>query len=70
MKRFLLAMFIIAASPLLMAWAPPKPPPVEGTYTEIFDSVFSVISKVDATTGIIYERVVPFANLVNYNNLK
>jgi len=35
------------------------------TYTEMFDSVFSVISKSQATTGILYEMVVPFANLTN-----
>ena len=38
------------------------------SYTEAFDSVFVNISKVQATTGILYERVVPFANLVNYNS--
>jgi len=41
----------------------------EKTYTEMFDSVFSVVSRTQATTGILYERVVPFANLVNYNSI-
>ena len=40
----------------------------EKTYTEAFDSVFINISRADATTGILYERVVPFANLLNYNS--
>jgi len=34
----------------------------------MFDSVFSVVSRTQATTGILYERVVPFANLINYNS--
>ena len=38
------------------------------TYTEMFDGVFSVVSRTQATTGILYERVVPFANLTNYDN--
>ena len=41
----------------------------EKTYTEMFDSVFSVVSRTQATTGILYERVFPFANLVNYNSI-
>ena len=40
----------------------------EQTYTEAFDNAFSNISRADATTGILYERVVPFANLLNYNS--
>ena len=35
------------------------------TYTESFDSVFINVSRTQATTGILYERVVPFANLEN-----
>ena len=38
------------------------------TYTEAFDSIFVNVSRVQATTGILYERVVPFANLVNFNS--
>jgi len=34
----------------------------EHSYTEVFDSAFSNISRSNATTGILYERVVPFAN--------
>jgi len=47
----------------------PPPPQVEKTFTASFDSVFQNISRADATTGILYERVVPFANLVNYNSI-
>ena len=32
------------------------------TYTESFDSVFINVSYADATTGILYERSLPFAN--------
>jgi len=41
---------------------------VERTYTERFDSVFSVVSRVQATTGILYERLVPFAQLQKFNS--
>jgi len=34
-----------------------QPPPVEKTFTEMFDSVFSVVSRTQVTTGILYERV-------------
>jgi hypothetical protein len=40
----------------------------EQTYTESFDSVFQYVSRTQATTGILYERVVPFANLLNFNS--
>jgi len=40
----------------------------EQTYTEAFDSIFINVSRVQATTGILYERVVPFADLVNFNS--
>lgn len=38
------------------------------TYTHAFDSVFAHISRADATTGILYERVLPFGNLTQYNS--
>ena len=38
------------------------------SYTEAFDSVFANISKTQATTGILYERVLPFAELQNFNS--
>ncbi len=38
------------------------------TYTESFDSIFRNISRSDATTGILYDRVIPFANLKNFNS--
>jgi hypothetical protein len=37
------------------------------TYTEEFDSIFSNISRDDATTGILYDRVAQFACLYNFN---
>lgn len=40
------------------------------TYTHAFDSVFAHISRADATTGILYERVIPFGNLTHYNSLE
>ena len=63
MPKLFIAMCIIASTTHLMSWVPPSPPPPTApkTYTEMFDSLFSVISKVEATTGILYERVVPFA---------
>ncbi|MDR2927183.1 MAG: hypothetical protein LBV41_03110, partial [Cytophagaceae bacterium] len=38
------------------------------TYTEQFDSVFVNVSRTQAATGILYERVVPFANLTNFDS--
>ena len=37
-------------------------------YTAAFDSIYSNISRKEATTGILYERVVPFAELYKYNS--
>ena len=37
-------------------------------YTESFDYVFRNVSRTDATTGILYERVVPFSSLYNFNS--
>jgi hypothetical protein len=37
-------------------------------YTEAFDNAFRNISRVEVTTGILYERVLPFARLYNFNS--
>jgi hypothetical protein len=45
----------------------------EQTYTEAFDSIFSNISRTEATTGILYERMMPFAqenSTVSNNRVK
>jgi len=36
-------------------------------FTELFDSVFVNISRTQATTGILYERVLPFSNLQQFS---
>jgi hypothetical protein len=36
--------------------------------TEIFDEVFQNVSRANATTGILYERVLPFAGLHKFNS--
>ena len=36
------------------------------SHTQAFDSVFAHVSKVDATTGILYERVLPDEHLTRY----
>ncbi len=38
------------------------------SFTEMFDSIFRNISRSGATTGILYERVIPFAQLQNFNS--
>jgi len=35
----------------------------EQTLTQMFDSVFQHVNRTDATTGILYERVLPFSAL-------
>ena len=37
-----------------------------GTYTQMFDSLLFHIGKSDATTGILYDRIVPFAYLMKF----
>jgi hypothetical protein len=37
------------------------------TYTQIFDSLFINVQQTDATTGILYDRIVPFADLHRLN---
>ena len=38
------------------------------SFTRLFDSLFANISMADATTGLLYDRVVPFANLPAFNS--
>jgi len=40
----------------------------QDTFREAFDKVFANVSRKGATTGILYERVIPFAKLFNYNS--
>ena len=40
----------------------------EQTFTQMFDSVFQHVSRVDATTGILYNRVLPFSNLKQFSS--
>ena len=58
MKKFL---FIIITVSTSFVYA-------QQTYTEAFDSVFMHISRADANTGILYERVFPFAELMRFNS--
>jgi hypothetical protein len=37
------------------------------TYTEEFDRIFQNISRADATTRILYDRVVPFSQLLDFD---
>ena len=37
-------------------------------FTELFDSVFVNIGRSDATTGILYDRVLPFSNLKQFSS--
>jgi len=39
------------------------------TYTEMFDSVCAHIDRAEATTGILYDRVVPFADFPRFNSI-
>jgi hypothetical protein len=38
----------------------------EQTFTQMFDSVFRYVSRTDATTGILYNRVLPFSRLARF----
>ena len=58
MRKFsFLSLILIATSSLQAQWG----------FTEAFDSVFVNISRTDATTGILYERVLPFSNLKQFS---
>ena len=39
------------------------------SYSNLFDSLFVNISMTDATTGILYDRVIPFAQLQKHNSI-
>lgn len=39
------------------------------SYTNLFDSLFVNISKRDATTGILYDRVSPISDATSFNSL-
>lgn len=39
-------------------------------FTDTFDSIISHISRADATTGILYNRVIPFSNVTSFNSLQ
>ena len=60
MKNLLLYLTIV----LLVAMIPAK----AQTYTDAIDSIFSHVSRADATTGILYERVLSFGNLTKYDS--
>jgi hypothetical protein len=38
----------------------------EQTFTQMFDSVFQYVSRADATTGVLYNRVMPFSGLSRF----
>jgi len=61
-KIIILTALIISISSISAQPADPS------DYTEAFDYVFRNISRADATTRILYERVLPFAQLYNYNS--
>ena len=37
------------------------------SFTDIFDTIFVNISRTEATTGILYDRVIPFSNLTGFS---
>ncbi len=59
MKKISLFLLLVGQIYLVSAQAP--------TYTQWVDSIFQYVDKNQATTGILYERVMPFANLENFN---
>ena len=63
MKKFLL---FFAITNIALASVGPQ---TEPTYTEHFDYMFQNVSRTQATTGILYDRVVPFANLTSHTAL-
>jgi len=36
-------------------------------YTQMIDTVFQDVSRIDATTGILYDRVLPFSNIKQFS---
>ncbi|MCL2311722.1 MAG: hypothetical protein FWC41_04430 [Firmicutes bacterium] len=64
--KFLTLFLVIFFATNITVFSQALPPQqTEKTYTEMFDSVFSVVSRTQATTKILYERVFPFANLTS-----
>jgi hypothetical protein len=64
--KHLALIFVIFLGINVTALASYYPPLLAETpYAEMFDSVFKNVSRIQATTGILYERSVPFANLVS-----
>ena len=59
MKKFyILTAFMLCASSVTKAQS----------FSETIDEFFRNISRADATTGILYERIIPFAQLLNFNS--
>lgn len=61
MKKNLLSYLIIICCSTAFSQTGPS-------FTRLFDSLFANISMADATTGLLYDRVVPFANLPAFNS--
>ena len=39
----------------------------EQTFTHAFDSIFQYVNRADATTGILYNRTLPFSGLYKFS---
>jgi len=59
MKRTIIILLLAVSATTLKAQ--------EQTFTQMFDSVFQYVSRADATTGILYNRVIPFSNLTQFS---
>lgn len=59
MKKFLFLVLIFTAATTSNLQA-------QQGFTELFDNVFANISRSDATTGVLYDRVLPFSNLKHF----
>jgi len=68
MKKVLIFVMFLGINITTFAALPPTTP-VNKTFAEMFDEVFKNVSRTQATTGIIYERAVPFAQLQNFNSM-
>jgi len=58
MKRIIIILLITITATTLQAQ--------EQTFTQMYDSVFMNVSRVDATTGILYNSVIPFSGLYKF----
>lgn len=56
MKKYIVTFLIISVIAKIYAQS----------YTQAFDSMFQHVDLSHTSTGILYERVLPFSNLVNY----